>query len=180
MYREYAAPPPPALIAPNIDDRDIYDKQLMGHSNEYPAIFVSPSRMVHMKPIMTYGNFVKSQREDLSPEIYQKRYQDYQYNYLLDMADKFFTANLNEEWFRDRYDPSRILDRERRASEWSILESEMMKNAITENPLEILKAVSLEPVEKRRNNENNSKEDIKIESDSGEIIIRVNIIISYS
>ena len=90
VYRDYAAPPPPALIAPNVDDRDVYDKQ---PTDDYPVIFVSPSRMVHIKPVMTYGKFVKSQRKDLSPEIYLKRFQDFQYNNLLDLALEL-TRNL--------------------------------------------------------------------------------------
>lgn len=151
-YRgNFNAPAPPSLIAPRTDERDGYRDHPISRGDK-PSIFVSPSQMINTKPMMTYGNFVKTQRDDASFDVYQKRFEEYQQQYLNDLAEKFFTANVSEEWFRDRYDPHRIMDREHQVCEWASIESELMKKAIIENPSEILEAVSLEPATRKTSN----------------------------
>jgi hypothetical protein len=110
-----------------------------------PPVFVSPSQMTDVRPLFSFPKFMQTQRSDLPLDGYNKLYLDYQYHYVEELADKFFEANMREEWFRDRYDPSRILEREQRAIEWAALESEIIRSALIENPTQVLETVSLEP-----------------------------------
>lgn len=127
-------PPPPVLIAP----KDAPTPQRYR--------FVSNSQMPHFSPLLSFKSYVQTQRDDLSPEVYQKLYDDFQLQYIMDLSLQFFHTNKQEEWFRDRYDPSRIIQRDEAATAWSIKESSVLRNALVENALEVLDAISLEPI----------------------------------
>jgi hypothetical protein len=60
-------------------------------------------RNFDITPLMTFKSFMQVQSDDLPPEVFQKRYEEYNLNYLVDFSDAFFKASVGEEWFQDRW-----------------------------------------------------------------------------
>lgn len=94
---------------------------------------------------MSFKNFVQSQTEDLPVEEFQRRYEQYNLDYLVYFSDSFFKASKAEEWFQDRYNPSNIVNMEKDSAENSRIEAEKFKSALLRNPDEVIAACSLEP-----------------------------------
>lgn len=102
-----------------------------------------------VEPIMSFKTFMLTQQEDLPAEIFQKRYEEYNLDYLRYFSDSFFKASKGEEWFQDRYNPVNIVNMEKETSQWAKGEAERFKNQFLSNPQEFITACSLEP--NRRN-----------------------------
>eukprot|EP01033_Poteriospumella_lacustris_P009375 gene9375-6716_t len=98
-----------------------------------------------INPLMSFKNFVQNQTEDLPVEEFQRRYEQYNLDYLVYFSDSFFKASKAEEWFQDRYNPSNIVNMERDSAENSRIEAEKFKSALLRNPAEVIAACSLEP-----------------------------------
>jgi hypothetical protein len=95
-------------------------------------------------PLITYKTFMQRQSEDLSPDEYHRKYDDYTINYLYEFSSIFFDCSKSEVWFQDRYNPLRfqLLEQETRA--WSIQESDRMKNELLQYPDLVIKNMCLE------------------------------------
>ena len=61
-----------------------------------------------LSPFKTYREFVATQRDDADPQTFSRRYQDYRGTFARELVRRFFERNADFEWFRERYDPSRI------------------------------------------------------------------------
>lgn len=102
-----------------------YDNTVPSPSdNNAPA---HPSRIT---PFMSFKSFVQTLSDDYSPDMYQKMYSQYHMHYLDDFSKAFFEASKNEEWFQDRYNPIRIVERENEVKAWAAKESALIKAAL--------------------------------------------------
>lgn len=104
-----------------------------------------------------------SQTDDASPEVFQKRYDEYQIQYCKDVSKRFFERNKSEEWFRERYDPLLQQTIEKESQEWSAIESKNIFDILTnsdENTNSIQLGISLsESSDKLEVNESENIED---------------------
>lgn len=111
-----------------------------------PVEFAPP----RIQPLMSFKNFIQSQKEDHPPEIYQKMYEQYNIDYLGYFSDSFFKASMAEEWFQDRYNPVNIINTEKESAAWALEESEKFKRDLITRTHEFIQACSLEPSAKTR------------------------------
>lgn len=72
-----------------------------------------------------------TQTDDATPEIFQKRYDEYQIQYCKDASNYFFEKNKCEEWFRERYDPLVQQGIEKESQEWGNEESKRILDYFT-------------------------------------------------
>lgn len=105
---------------------------------------VSRSRIAPMK---SYKNFMLTQHDDASPEIFQRRYDEYQVQYCKDASNYYFEKNKCEEWFRERYDPLIQQNMENESQEWSHSESQKIFDHIAYDKTGFLSAARLAPLE---------------------------------
>jgi hypothetical protein len=70
-------------------------------------------------PMGSFKTFIELQQDDLPPEKFQQQYDAYTAKYLEAFSDAFFKASVGEEWFRERYDPSAIMQSEKEAAIWA-------------------------------------------------------------
>lgn len=94
---------------------------------------------------MSYKTFIANQPDDHPPEMYQKMYEQYNFDYIGYFSDSFFKASMGEEWFQDRYNPVNIINIEQESAAWAVEESARFKRDLTERISEFLPACSLEP-----------------------------------
>ena len=80
----------------------------------------------------SYKNFILTQSDDAAPDAFQRRYHEYQLQYLQDASNYFFEKNKCEEWFRERYDPLMQQTMEKEARDWSCKESRNMFELISQ------------------------------------------------
>ena len=97
-------------------------------------------------PMKSFKSFVQTLGDDLSPEVFTGKYEQYQLKYLEDFSDAFFNAHKKEEWFRERYDPLKLVELEQSTAEWAVAESINFKASIIGNPTKFIKSVCLDPV----------------------------------
>ena len=97
--------------------------------------------------MLSFKNFMLKQEEDLSPEMFQKKYEEYQVKYANDAVTFFFDTRKNEEWFHERYNPHKQRELFQEATEWAKSESAYLKNIVNDKTKaeEIVEAMSLEP-----------------------------------
>jgi hypothetical protein len=102
-----------------------------------------PRTSSRLQPMKSYKNFIATQRDDVTPDIFQRRYDEYQLQYLQDASNFFFEKNKCEEWFRDRYDPSVQQIIENESKDWSRKESKRILDKISENCEETIRSFRL-------------------------------------
>ena len=95
---------------------------------------------------MSFKSFMQTQSEDLPPDVFQKRYDEYNLEYINEFSNSFFNASKGEEWFQDRYNPLNIINIERETCEWAKQESLNILKNIQESHEDLIKAVCLDPV----------------------------------
>lgn len=93
--------------------------------------------------MLSFKSFIQRQDDDLTPEQFQKKYDEYQLQYTTDVSDHFFESNKCEEWFRDRYDPQRLLQTESETKLWAIAESNLFSKQSIDDPVHLLKSCRL-------------------------------------
>lgn len=112
------------------------------HHHAAPAVPYNPNRIA---PILSYKSFMQMQRDDLSPETFQRMYDQYHLNYLQDFSDRFFKESMMEEWFQDRYSPVRIQAQEDAAAARAVAESAALRASLLAHPVASVKAMCLDP-----------------------------------
>jgi hypothetical protein len=96
----------------------------------------------------SYKNFMLTQSDDAStPEIFQRRYDEYQVRYCKDASNYYFEKNKCEEWFRERYDPLIQQNMESESQEWAHSESQKIFDRIAYDRAGFLSAARLNPLE---------------------------------
>jgi hypothetical protein len=105
---------------------------------------VSRSRIAPMK---SYKNFMLTQSDDASPDIFQRRYDEYQVQYCKDASNYYFEKNKCEEWFRERYDPLIQQNMETESQEWAQAESQKIFDRIAYDKAGFLSSARLSPLE---------------------------------
>lgn len=135
--------------------RDYHPMHLDVHGHMPPPNPPQQPPSAQIEPIMSFKKFMLTQHEDLPAEIFQKRYEEYNLDYLRYFSDSFFKASKGEEWFQDRYNPLNIVNMEKETSQWAKGEAERFKNQFLGNPQEFIAACSLEP--NRRNSSINRR-----------------------
>lgn len=95
--------------------------------------------------LKSYKTFMLSQTDDAPPEVWIRRYNDYQAQHVSSFVSMFFENNKTEDWFSERYDPAKrqALLQETRA--WAVAESEQFRASAAGEPEKMLLACSLEP-----------------------------------
>jgi len=88
---------------------------------------------------------MQTQNEDLSPEAFQRMYEQYNLRYIQDFSTAHFKSNLFEEWFQDRYNPARIVAVEDEMMPWAAKESLFIKTSLLDHPNEVITAMCLDP-----------------------------------
>eukprot|EP01018_Ginkgo_biloba_P034306 Gb_37971 [translate_table: standard] len=58
--------------------------------------------------LMTYKQFITELEDDILPAEAQRRYEEYRTEYITTQKRAFFEAHKDEEWLRDKYDPSHL------------------------------------------------------------------------
>lgn len=74
------------------------------------------------------------QEEELTPEQFQRKYDEYQFQYTVDFSNHFFESNKCEEWFRERYDPTLLVQSEQDVKMWSAAESKRIADIVNQSP----------------------------------------------
>lgn len=120
---------------------------------------------------------MQDQKEDLLPEEFQKKYIDYHMEYLEYFSEAVFKQKMGEDWFQDRYNPLNIVSQETQTAQWAKEESLRIKSEFLSNPVEFLKAVSLDPVsyKGRKSYDSNKKPDLELSKDDQEGTLETNI-----
>lgn len=75
------------------------------------------------------------------------------------LSDEFFRVKKHEDWFRDRYDPSRLVEQEQNVKEWALKESLTFKSYFKDHVEEVLAAVDLDPLPPTRDHRGNESPD---------------------
>lgn len=94
---------------------------------------------------MSFKNFVASQPDNLTPDAFQRMYDQYHAKYLQDFSDAFLKASIVEEWFQDRYNPIRVHNQEKATTARASVESAAIKASLLAQPLDTVKAMCLDP-----------------------------------
>eukprot|EP01041_Mallomonas_annulata_P001159 gene1159-2251_t len=111
-----------------------------------PSQPISIVKGITLPPMPTFKNFMLAQPDDnSSPELFQRRYEDFQVQYIMDFSMNFFDNTKNEEWFRERYDPLRQKELEQESIKWAAQESAEFKKELLENPKLAIDALRLDP-----------------------------------
>eukprot|EP01018_Ginkgo_biloba_P028539 Gb_07578 [translate_table: standard] len=79
-----------------------------GHTGFNDGPFVMGA--IRGEGLMTYKQFITEVEDDISPAEAQHRYEEYKTEYIATQKNAFFEAHKDEEWLRDKYDPSRLED----------------------------------------------------------------------
>lgn len=58
--------------------------------------------------LMTYKQFIAELEDDISPAEAERRYQEYRTEYISTQKRAFFQAHKDEDWLKDKYDPSHL------------------------------------------------------------------------
>ncbi|KAH7441455.1 hypothetical protein KP509_03G039000 [Ceratopteris richardii] len=58
--------------------------------------------------LMTYKQFITELEDDVSPTEAERRYTEYKNEFISTQKKAFFEQNKQEDWLRDKYDPSRL------------------------------------------------------------------------
>jgi hypothetical protein len=95
----------------------------------------------------SYKNFMLTQSDDASPDIFQRRYDEYQVQYCKDASNYYFEKNKCEEWFRERYDPLIQQNMETESQEWAQAESQKIFDRIAYDKAGFLSSARLSPLE---------------------------------
>lgn len=103
-------------------------------------------KRITLPPMPTFKNFMLSQPDDASPEVFQRRYEDFQVQYVMDFSANFFDNTKGEEWFRERYDPMKQHEMDLETIKWSQSESAVFKAELLEHPALALNALRLDPI----------------------------------
>lgn len=129
-------PPPPAY------------KLMSSHGDpsKSPVMMSPPKRPIdRLYPLMSFKSFMQTQNDDLSPEAFQRMYEQYNLRYIQDFTTACFKSNLLEEWFQDRYNPAKIVAVEDEMLPWAAKESLFIKTSLLEHPNEVIAAMCLDP-----------------------------------
>ena len=125
------------------------------HAIQTPMIMYEPksnrlvprgnTRINFMPPLMSFKSFMVQQVDEFgTSEVYNQRYEEFQYNYIDDFSNIFFHNNKTEEWFNERYNPIKIQEKEVEMTEWSSSESAHFLEQLVSNPTEFIKLASLD------------------------------------
>ena len=99
-------------------------------------------------PMVTYKNFMLNQPDDVPPEVFQRRYEDFQVQYIMDFSTNFFENNKNEEWFRERYDPYKQYEMELETTKNIQIESTKFKSEFLAFTEQFMESLRLDPVKR--------------------------------
>lgn len=106
----------------------------------------TPALATRIPPIMSFKSYMQNQHEDLSPEVFQRMYEQYHLHYLQDFSDSFFKASMAEEWFQDRYSPVKIHELELETSKWASQESVLFAASLRNHSVATVHAMRLDPL----------------------------------
>ena len=123
-YNRSGQPPPPPPLpsnAPNL------------HTRVHEVI----------PPLVTFKTFMQFETEDLTPEEFQKRYDEYNLKYVQDFCEVFFNVSKSELWFQDRYNPLRFQELEQEAQSWATEEATRIKKDLESQPALVIKNMCL-------------------------------------
>lgn len=59
---------------------------------------------------MTYKQFIQELEDDVLPSEAERRYQEYKSEYISTQKRTYFEAHKDEEWLRDKYHPTNLLN----------------------------------------------------------------------
>jgi hypothetical protein len=94
---------------------------------------------------MTFKSFMLSQNDDVPPEEFNRRYEQYSMQYVNDFSDAFFQETKHEEWFQERYNPLTIAEIEEDTAAWAVRESHKFKSSLSGKTAAAIKSMSLSP-----------------------------------
>jgi hypothetical protein len=115
-------------------------------------------------PLLSFKSFIQNQTEDLSPEIFQIRYDQYKIDYIEYFSDSFFHQSKAEEWFQDRYNPINIINTEKETLAWAKQEAERFRIFLKSCPKDFILSCSLEPSIRRGTASEIDKIDEKVDN----------------
>lgn len=92
------------------------------------------TRVPPLKPLLSYKNFILHQADDVSPEQYQFRYNEYQLQYCQDVSNHFFESAKLDEWFHDRYNPVAQQEKHAEMTAWSQREAQKFTESFLQQP----------------------------------------------
>ena len=120
-----------------------------GASGDVQPLPPAPKVKSAIAPLMSFKSFMQNQQEDLAPEAFQQRYDEYHLHYLADFSDAFFRRSLQEEWFQERYSPAKITALEQDTCAWAAAESGVIRDSLLARPAEVVAAMCLDPTPRR-------------------------------
>lgn len=103
-------------------------------------------RRVTLPPMASFKSFMINQLDDVAPDVFQRRYEDFQLQYVIDCSQNFFDVNNSEEWFHERYDPLRHHEIEKETMKWATDENARFRNKVLEAPDVAIESCRLDPM----------------------------------
>jgi hypothetical protein len=82
-------------------------------------------------PLKNFKSFMLDQSEELLPEDYQRKYDEYCVQYVHDFSDECFHTAKTEEWFQNRYNPLNLEAIANEVSAWAATESATIHKELT-------------------------------------------------
>lgn len=63
---------------------------------------------------MTFQEYIRTKPRNISPQSAQEGYENYKRDFIMQKPNRFFDEHMEEEWFRERYDPQYVRNRIKR------------------------------------------------------------------
>lgn len=117
-----------------------YDHSEYNIENNYvQAPYRKSKKPNAITPLLTFKNFLSTTSDEAvstNPEIAQRKYEEYQVDYISNFSKSFFERNSHEEWFIERYDPLKQQQIEKDTCLWSIAENKHFYDLFHMKPVE--------------------------------------------
>ena len=96
----------------------------------------------------SFKSFMLDQRDECTPEVFKRRYDDYQMQHALNFCRHFFDFNKEMDWFRERYDPLKRQEQVEDTINWAAAESSEFKRCVERDSENMLQSCSFDATAK--------------------------------
>lgn len=100
----------------------------------------------------SFKSFMLDQRDESTPEVFKRRYDEYQMQHVLNFCRNFFDYNKDMDWFRERYDPLKRQEQVEDTITWAISESAEFRLCIEKEADTMIQACSFDSSSKHFGN----------------------------
>lgn len=94
---------------------------------------------------MSFKTFMQTQYDDIPPEAFQARYEEYQVSHLNELSETFFRTARGDEWFQCRYNPVKLMESETETTAEASRQAAALKALVLSKPAFAVKEFRLGP-----------------------------------